>query len=133
MQEQILSPAGYFLFLEDALDDTTQDLRRREQLSDRDQKQERRDPLPFEGDSELHPPLAWTWMWRETYSNLYGEYISDAIRHWGYVMWDAARIDCKGAKEVLVQQLDWEDSYWEDGDPRDCPFNRGPGRIPRLW
>jgi hypothetical protein len=97
MQEHISLPAGYFLE-DDALDDTTQYLRRQEQLSDRDQK---RDPLPFKGDSELHPPLAWTWMWWGTYSNLYGFYVPDAVRRWGYVMWDAARLDCTGAKEVL--------------------------------
>jgi hypothetical protein len=117
MQEHISCwPGG---FLENALRYGTQDLRRREQPSDRDQKQEQRDPLPFKGDSELHPPLAWTWMWRGTYSNLYGEHISDAVRHWGYIMWDEARLDCTSAKEVLAQQLEREDGDWEDGnDPR---------------
>ncbi len=72
-----------------------------------------RDPLPFEGDDEpdtngLRLPLAWTLIWRGTYSNLRALHIG---RHLplGYVMWDAARGRC------------WRGSGRRsggDGDPR---------------
>ncbi|KAK4041114.1 hypothetical protein C8A01DRAFT_34847 [Parachaetomium inaequale] len=63
-------------------------------------------PLPFRGDGGPdaegdRPPLAWTLMWRETYSCLFGECLPDTTRHCGYVMWDAARIEGTGADEVL--------------------------------
>jgi len=110
MQQHISWPAGSFLE-DEALGEIAQFQRRQERLSDRDQKRQRRDPLPFKGDGEpeangLRPPLAWTLMWRGTYSNLYGYYVQDVIRCWGYVMWDAARLERTGAKEVLARQ--WE-------------------------
>lgn len=120
MQQHISWPGGNFLW-DDALGETAQWQRRRERLSYRDQKELRRDPLPFKGDNEsdangLYPPLAWTLIWRGTYSNLYGYYVQDVIRRWGYVMWDAARLERTGAKEVLARQ--WE-ADWGDSDPRD--------------
>jgi hypothetical protein len=120
MQQHISWPAGHFLEAE-ALGETAQYFRRQERLSDRDQMQERRGPLPFKGDGEpdadgLRPPLAWTLMWRGTYSNLYGYYVPDDMRRWGYVMWDAVRLERTGAKEVLARQ--WE-AEWGDDDPRD--------------
>jgi hypothetical protein len=41
--------------------------------------------------STYRPPFAWILMWRGKYSNLYGEYIPDLLRGWGYVMWDERR------------------------------------------
>jgi hypothetical protein len=66
MQKHISWPAGNFLGGE-ALGETAQFQRHQEQLSNRDQKQQRRDPLPFKGDGGpdvkgLGPPLAWTLM-----------------------------------------------------------------------
>lgn len=63
-----------------------------------------------------HPPLAWTLIWEGTYSSLVGYFINDKLRKWGYVMWDAARLEKTGAKEVLKRQ--WE-SDWLGQDPRD--------------
>lgn len=108
-------------FLEEALGETAQFQRRQEGLSKRDQKQQRRELLPFTGErdpvtDELRPPQAWTLLWRGTYSNLYGYYVQDIIRRWGYVMWDASRLERTGAKEVLARQ--WE-ADWGDSDPRD--------------
>lgn len=87
-----------------------------EQLSERDLKQQARDPLPFAGDVEpdAHgpsPPLAWTLMWKGTYSNMYGDSLgySDDIRRWGYVMWDAARLETEGGKDLLLRQ--WGSGY----------------------
>ena len=115
MQEYISWPAG--AFLEDALGEMSQIQRRQEQVSSRDQKQQRRDPISFSGDGEdkLCPPLAWTLIWQGTYSNLYGYYVQDLIRRWGYVMWDATRLERTDAKEVLARQ--WE-TDWGDDDPR---------------
>ncbi|BCS02998.1 uncharacterized protein AKAW2_61262S [Aspergillus luchuensis] len=99
-----------------------QNKRRRSKPSLRDRKQGRRDPLPFLGDvvvrgtDTTHPPLAWTLIWEGTYSSLVGYFIKDKIRKWGYVMWDAARLEKAGAKEVLRRQ--WE-SDWLGQDPRD--------------
>ncbi|KAJ9157853.1 hypothetical protein NKR23_g741 [Pleurostoma richardsiae] len=50
-----------------------------------------------------------------TKSNLYGWYISDDLRRWGYVFWDAKTLERIGGTKVLMRQ--WEE-YWDD-DPRD--------------
>ena len=99
MQEYISSAGDNFLDDEDFCDTI-------QKRSDVD------DPLPFKGDSELHPPLAWTWMYRgiRTYGGLYPYLIPDAVRRWGYVMWDAARLECTDAKKVLMEQLNLKDS-----------------------
>lgn len=120
MQKHISWPIGNFLE-DDALGETAQSQRRQEQLSNRDLRQERRDPFPFQGDevpdaNGEHPPLAWTLIWQGSYSNLYGYYVQDVIRRWGYVMWDASRLERTGAKEVLARQ--WR-ADWGDTDPRD--------------
>ncbi|GLA90105.1 hypothetical protein AtubIFM56815_005659 [Aspergillus tubingensis] len=81
--------------------------------SERDKKEERREPLPF----RAHPPLAWTLLWKGTYSNMLGSYIPDEFHRWGYVMWDAARLERTGAKEVLARG--WDLMWGEDEDARD--------------
>ncbi|XRM40256.1 hypothetical protein ABZX51_003576 [Aspergillus tubingensis] len=87
--------------------------------SERDKKEERREPLPFRGDrvDGVYPPLAWTLLWKGTYSNMLGSYIPDEFQMWGYVMWDAARLERTGAKEVLARG--WELMWGEDEDARD--------------
>ncbi|KJK62633.1 hypothetical protein P875_00095165 [Aspergillus parasiticus SU-1] len=120
MQQHISWPTGNFLEGE-ALGESAQSQRRQEHPSNRDLRQERRDPLPFQGDevpdtNGVRPPLAWTLIWRGSYSNLYGYYVQDVIRRWGYIMWDATRLDRTGAKELLARQ--WE-ADWGDTDPRD--------------
>ncbi|KAM0193759.1 hypothetical protein ACHAPA_011050 [Fusarium lateritium] len=103
-------------------DELAQKQRRDRLFSDRDRAQQRRDAMPFKGDKENLPPLAWVTLWKETYSNLYGSYIPDGFRDWGYVMWDAARLVSSGAVATL------EDGASKDGytgwsgdfnDPRD--------------
>lgn len=57
-------------------------------------------------------------IWGGTYSNLFGDYIPDALCQWGWVMWDAARLERMGAKEVMIQKLeedhctDLRKDYW---------------------
>ncbi|KAK3319372.1 hypothetical protein B0H66DRAFT_603913 [Apodospora peruviana] len=99
MQQRISWPRGNFL-RDEALGETAQWEWRQEGMSDRDRKQLRRDPLPFNGDDD----------------NLYGYYVQDVIRRWGYVMWDAWRLERTGAKELLMRQ--WEED-WGDSNPRD--------------
>ncbi|ODM19351.1 hypothetical protein SI65_05969 [Aspergillus cristatus] len=79
-------------------------MRRKYHPSDKDLKQRRCDPLPFQSDREDLPPLAWTLIWQGTYSNLLGWYIEDASRVWGYIMWGAARLEHTGAKDLLARQ-----------------------------
>lgn len=57
--------------------------------------------MPFEGDKENLPPLAWVTLWKGTYSNPFGSYIPDSFRDWGYVMWDAGRLVNSGAIATL--------------------------------
>ncbi|KAE8132867.1 hypothetical protein BDV38DRAFT_296563 [Aspergillus pseudotamarii] len=120
MQQHISWPAGNFLEGE-ALGESAQSQRRQDHPSNRDLRQERGDPLPFQGDevpetNGVRPPLAWTLIWKGSYSNLYGYYVQDTIRRWGYVIWDATRLDRTGARELLARQ--WE-ADWGDTDPRD--------------
>lgn len=123
MQKRMTCFIGDFLE-DDALGDLTQAKRRREAPTERDRKPRRRDPLPFQGDVEtdpegVYPPLAWTVLWGGTYSNLYGYYVGDDIRCWGYVIWDGSRFERMGAEAVLRRQRAGE---FDGGDPRDHNF-----------
>ncbi|KAI1475123.1 hypothetical protein F4774DRAFT_414134 [Daldinia eschscholtzii] len=114
MQEYITWPLGSFLTNE-ALGEAAQWERRQEALSKRDEKQNRRDPLPFNGDAESSPPLAWTMIWGGTYSNLYGYYVHDSIRRLGYVFYDSMTIQSLGVKDIIIRE--WKND-WGDSDPR---------------
>lgn len=101
-----------------------QAMRRRIHPSDRHRMQEERAPFPFRGDGEPDaPPLAWTTLWGDTYSNMYGLYIPGDLRRWGYVFWDAARLEALGGKELLKRQ--WEMywvGHWGEYDPSNDVF-----------
>ncbi|KAI9167824.1 hypothetical protein HJFPF1_03963 [Paramyrothecium foliicola] len=97
--------------------ETAQYTRCNNERSERDVLQEVRSPFPFRGDDDPRaPPLAWTLIWRGTYSNLYGCYIPDEMRRWGYVFWDAARLESTAGKEIL--EVQWAELN-DDEDPRD--------------
>lgn len=113
MQEQIANSIGTSMSIK--MLHSGQSLRREKYPSDKDSKERQRDPLPFQGDNEALPPLSWTLIWQGIYSNLYGIFIPESIRLWGYTMWDAARLEHTGAKEVLARQ--WRER-WKDTDPR---------------
>lgn len=118
--KKILSWSPLDILEYEALGDVTQAIRRREAPTERDRKQRRRDPFPFQGDVEsdpdgVYPPLAWTVLWEGTYSNLYGYYVGDEIRSWGYVIWDAPRFEQMGAEAVLRRQ---RARYFGGEDPR---------------
>ena len=101
----------------------TQKRRRKRNPSVRDQMQERREPLPFRGDTDdKAPPLAWTTVWKGTYSNLYGYYIDDegGLKGWGYMFWDAQRLRDHGMIEVIERSRneEWELQF-NGKDPRE--------------
>lgn len=91
-----------------------QRLRLEKPSENRDKLMMERAPLPFRGDDLDRPPLGWTDMWDGTYSSLFGGFTSNMIRRWGYVFWDADRMNRLGRRQLLRAQ--WTD-YW-DGDPR---------------
>jgi hypothetical protein len=127
MQYQLCGPQRPFLDDEyfEALDEGTQYMRRRQYPSEQDEKQDRRDPFPFEGDCVALvgadgvwtslPPLAWTVLWGETYSNIFGWCVEKTIQRSGWVLWDARRIEETGAKEALIR---CQEQRWGDYDPR---------------
>ncbi|POR37701.1 Uncharacterized protein TPAR_02102 [Tolypocladium paradoxum] len=115
MQAQITWAVGNFLE-DDAWSESTQFVRRRGRPSEGDEKQQRKDPMPFEGDSESCPPLAWTTIWKDTYSNLFGIFMPEATRLLGYVFWDAPRMESTGACDVVTRQRETD---WRGYDPRD--------------
>lgn len=45
-------------------------------------------------------------------------YVPDEMRQWGYVFWDADRLEKHGGMDVLTRQ--WEDRW--DEDPREDIF-----------
>lgn len=97
-------------------------MRRREGRCDNDVKEAQRAPLPFLGDftdnlEKPHPPLAWAKIWNGTFSNMLGSWIARGIHSWGYIFWDADRLERTCAKKVLSRQLR---DTWDEMDPRTC-------------
>jgi hypothetical protein len=98
--------------------------RRRDHRSERHTMCDKRLPFPFRGDQEPSedlgpeslPPLAWTMIWGESYSSLYGRYTTDDLRRWGYVFWDKTTFEKLGGERVL--RVQWEQN-WDGVDPRD--------------
>ena len=128
MQANICFSAGSFLDEDfEALGETAQLMRRDEKITEKDWKQRRRDPLPFIDDVGTGPPLAWTLIWGGTYSNLFGIYIPQVYRCWGYVMWDAGRLKNSGGEEALA--LQWDNEYDDRDDVEQTMAYRRDG----LW
>ena len=103
----------------ETVDEIEQDRRRENWYSDRDAAQDRRDDMPFNGDREDLPPLAWVMIWRGTYSNMYGEYLDEDLRDWGYIMWDASRVMNSGKAASL-------DKLWIRTDRNGDEYTRDP-------
>ncbi|CAN8097708.1 unnamed protein product [Discula destructiva] len=55
------------------------------------------------------PPLAWTLIWKQIYVNIYGEYVPESLKQWGWVMWDEGR----WAKEGELQVRDLVVEQWK--------------------
>lgn len=95
---------------------TNQQLRNQSHPSDRALKEACLDKLPFSGDKEDGPPLAWVTVWKGTYSNRFGDDVVPAALHaWGYVFWDAERLVLSRWKQAL--EFAWA-SKWHGHDPR---------------
>ncbi|KAK4148733.1 hypothetical protein C8A00DRAFT_38682 [Chaetomidium leptoderma] len=93
------------VFIETTLDGVTQHLRRELRPMEGDRLEARGARLPFSGDAEDAPPLAWVIAWRATYSNTYGKSLPDSLKEWGYVFWDNKRlIKSKGVDVVLGER-----------------------------
>ncbi|KAF9889006.1 hypothetical protein FE257_007983 [Aspergillus nanangensis] len=123
MEDSLIYTQALFLrpSYEGALGEKAQEVCRETAPSPRDQMEQRRDPLPFRGDTVndpegMYPPLGWTLLWRGTYSNVVGCYIGDETGRWGYALWDSDRLMESGAAEVLASQLRIQ--WWGWGDPR---------------
>lgn len=74
----------------------------------KDEVEQRRDPIDFVSDvvPPDGPPLAWVLLWGGKYANIYGAYVPESLRQWGYVIWDERRWIDMGAKELIARQ--WE-------------------------
>ncbi len=71
----------------------------------REETERRKGPLEFVGDSD-GPPLGWVLMCYGQYTTLYGAFVPETLRRWGYVMWDESRWIELGAKHLVQKQ--WE-------------------------
>lgn len=103
-------------WLDDITGNTDMHDRWERSYSERDAAQDEGRPMPFREDDLESPPLAWVLIWAETYSNLFGVFIPKSLRRWGYIMWDARRLEETGAKDVLM--CEWHE-MWQGGDYRE--------------
>ncbi|KAI1980024.1 hypothetical protein LOZ53_006254 [Ophidiomyces ophidiicola] len=112
MQDNITYVWGYFLGFFGPFSESAQDNLRDNHLTFRHEKQDRAEPLPFQGDDASLPPYAWTVIWSGTYSNYYGYCIRSSFRDWGYIFWDKHRL----AHPSLIEAFESQNSYY---DPRE--------------
>lgn len=101
-------------WIDDAVQDDIQMERRDGWYSHHDSAQDWRQKMPFQGDSLDSPPLAWVLFWQGEYSNLIGNCIPEALRRWGFVIWDAARLDSRAEAHI---KYEWYELY-DGSDPR---------------
>lgn len=106
-------------WIDDAVQDDIQMERRDGWYSHRASAQDWRQKMPFQGDSLDSPPLAWVLFWQGEYSNLIGNCIPEALRRWGYVMWDAARLNSRAEAQI---KYEWDQSY-DESDPREEDYH----------
>lgn len=93
-----------------AISKDAQEWRRATSYTDADAAQDSGQEVRFEGDSADAPPLAWVLYWRGRASNLFGDYVPASFRRWGYVMWDAHRVD--GGAEAYLTSQPPPRTYW---------------------
>lgn len=91
-------------WVEEAVSTQCQARRRNRVFSARDTAEAERAPMPFTGDSEDSPPLAWVTIWKGTSSNRFGQWIPRSFQEWGYVMWDSGRIITAGGIAALEEK-----------------------------
>lgn len=84
--------------------------------SPRDQQERDQEPFPFKGDDPGQPPVAWTQMWKDEYSNLFGGFMPDSTTEWGLMMWDETRFREFGFYGVVWYMCR---DRWGSNDPRE--------------
>jgi hypothetical protein len=88
-------------WITEVVSDNRQARRLEEWYSEEDAAQDRGDKMTFVTDTPGLPPLTWVTYWQEEASNLFGSYVPRIWRRWGYIMWDAARLEASGAMKYL--------------------------------
>jgi len=91
-------------WVEETVSTQCQARRRNRVFSARDTAEVERAPMPFMGDSEDSPPLAWVTIWKGTSSNRFGQWIPRSFQEWGYAMWDSGRIITAGGIAALEEK-----------------------------
>jgi len=87
------------------LNNVSQDIRRDLYPSESEAAEAGRERLPFSGDTEDGPSLAWVVGWSGRYMNRDGTAIPTALKAWGHVFWDRRRlITSKGLNAVLRER-----------------------------
>lgn len=109
-------------WLDDGADEFAHAVRRVECPTRHDAAQDRRQKTPFDEDKLDSPPLAWILFWRGEYSNLFGVFIPKALRRWGFVMWDAARLD-SDVKDSIEQAWCGDPYNYDYADPREDDYD----------
>ena len=107
----------YDRWIDEAVSDVNQELRRQQWPTEHDAAQDRRDKTPFDKDTPDQPPLSWVTFWNGEASNFFGPYVRRTFRRWGFVMWDAPRLRASGALEYMELE-----AGWPGGDPREDFF-----------
>lgn len=102
-------------WIDDAVEELVQMERRERWYSHCDSAQDLRQKMIFDGDRLDSPPLAWVLFWQGEYSNLIGNRVPEALRRWGFVMWDAARLNSRAEARIGYE---WWQSYG-GSDPRE--------------
>jgi hypothetical protein len=111
---------GYFDWIDEAVRGTYQDDRRQRWYSEHAAAQDRREKTPFDKDTLNLPPLAWVTFWKGEASNYFGSYVPNTFRRWGFVMWDATRLEASGVLEYMELE-----AGWIAGDPREEDYLTG--------
>lgn len=106
LNENIINTNGRRSTLADkhlAISKDAQDSRRRARYADVDADRDSEQEMRFEKDSTGSPPLAWVLYCDGSASDLFGDVAPASFRRWGYVMWDAHRLD-NGARAYIRSQ-----------------------------
>ncbi|ROV92313.1 hypothetical protein VSDG_07262 [Cytospora chrysosperma] len=106
-------------WIDDAVEELVQMERRERWYSHCDSAQDLRQKMIFDGDRLDSPPLAWVLFWQGEYSNLIGNRVPEALRRWGFVMWDAARLNSRAEARIGYE---WWQSYG-GSDPREQNYD----------
>lgn len=103
--------------------------RRDQWYSKYDAAQDRGDKTTFEKDTPNEPPFAWVLYWLGKASNLFGGCVPQTFRRWGYIMWDAKRLETPGIMLFMEMSGRWMGKM----DPREDLRERGFSHLGARW